>query len=50
MSKIMEKALNMLNELISEGKEFPDAEWKVCKTFLLSEKQMTKLVELYDQQ
>lgn len=44
------EALNLLNKLIVEGIEYPEAEYRVATKFNLNQSQINKLRELYDKQ
>lgn len=44
------EALNLLNRLIIEGVEYPEAEYRVAIKFNLNRSQINKLRELYDKQ
>jgi hypothetical protein len=44
------EALNLLNQLIDKGIEYPKAEERVAMQLKLNESQITKLRQLYDQQ
>ncbi|WP_181256772.1 hypothetical protein [Merismopedia glauca] len=43
-------ALDLLIRLIEDGIEYPDAEFRVAVTFELTETQIERLRQLYDQQ
>lgn len=44
----LEKAFIRMKDLIAEGVEFPDAEWKVTTEFDLTDEEVTDLVNMYD--
>lgn len=50
MNSVMDRALQMLNELIDGGREYPDAEFKVVWELDLSDFEVDQLRELYDGQ
>jgi hypothetical protein len=50
METKLTSALHILNRLIDDGVEFPDAEHKVTRWFSLSDSQITQLRHLYDEQ
>lgn len=50
MESLMDKALQMLNGLIDESCEYPEAEFKVVWELDLSPSQVDQLQQLYDEQ
>jgi hypothetical protein len=45
---MLDDAINYLVSLISEGMEYPDAEWKTIRKFQLSNDDAQELREMYD--
>ncbi|ABW31459.1 hypothetical protein [Acaryochloris marina] len=50
MDSLMDRALQMLNGMIDEGWEYPEAEFRVLSRLDLSPSQVDQLQQLYDEQ
>lgn len=47
-TRTLQLALHYLRELIAQGAEFPDAQFRASSRYHLTEQQDRELVELYD--